>query len=90
MHSIQLPSGQEGDYFTTFKLSLPRINYNNGSSDKNADKGIILKAPFILYGVNADGSTTKLNEWTSINNTNNTYGLGDKKYNHLILQTPNY
>ena len=88
MHSIQLPSGQEGDYFTTFKLSLPRINYNNGSSDKNADKGIVLKAPFILYGVNADGSTTKLNEWTSINNTNNTYGLGDKKYNHLILQTP--
>ncbi|PNZ65684.1 YSIRK signal domain/LPXTG anchor domain surface protein, partial [Staphylococcus croceilyticus] len=88
MHSIQLPPGQDGDYFTSLTWPLERMHYNNGSGDKNATKGITFKSPFILYGVNNDGTTTKLAEWSELNNDNKTYDFGDTKYNHLILQTP--
>ncbi|WP_226386076.1 MucBP domain-containing protein [Staphylococcus sp. Marseille-Q1834] len=88
MHSIQLPPGQDGDYFTSLTWPLEKIRYNNGSGDKNAAKGIALKSPFILYGVNNDGTTTKLAEWSELNNDNKTYNFGDAKYQHLILQTP--
>ncbi|PNZ84951.1 YSIRK signal domain/LPXTG anchor domain surface protein [Staphylococcus petrasii] len=88
MHSIQMPTGQDGDYFTTFTLPPEKINYNNGSANKDGSKGIALKSPFVLYGVNSDGSTTKLAQWTELNNSNKTYHFGKNKYSHLVLQTP--
>lgn len=88
MHSIQIPKGQDGDYFTKFDFNLSYIKYFQGKYDKYAGNSITLKEPFILYGVNSDGSTTKLAEWKEINKTNKTYEFGDKRYNHLVLQTP--
>ncbi|RIL71312.1 YSIRK-type signal peptide-containing protein [Staphylococcus devriesei] len=88
MHSIQIPKGQDGDYFTKFDFNLSYIKYFQGKYDKYAGNSITLKEPFILYGVNSDGSTTKLAEWKEINKTNKTYEFGDKCYNHLVLQTP--
>ena len=88
MHSIQIPKGQDGDYFTKFDFNLSFIKYFQDKWDKYAGNSITLKEPFILYGVNSDGSTTKLAEWKEINKTNKAYEFGGKRYNHLVLQTP--
>ncbi|PTE68237.1 YSIRK signal domain/LPXTG anchor domain surface protein [Staphylococcus devriesei] len=89
MHSIQLPKGQEGDYFTTFSLMPFGVKYFNGSSIKTSENDTYeFKTPFVLYGVNSDGSTTKLNEWTTLNKDNSTYKINNSHYDHLVLQTP--
>ncbi|WP_275113155.1 YSIRK-type signal peptide-containing protein [Staphylococcus devriesei] len=89
MHSIQLPKGQDGDYFTTFNLMPFGVKYFNGSTTKTSENdNYEFKTPFILYGVNSDGSTTKLTEWTTLNKDNSTYKFGSTHYDHLVLQTP--
>ena len=90
---IDIPKDQAGDTFNYFKpLASNFRTYVNGVDEHAAafyfkDDGITLTEPMELYGVNADGSTTKLASWTKIGR--NTQGVDiTGNYQRLIVKTP--
>ena len=90
---INIPKDQGSDYFTYFKPTASNFRtYVNGVDDHAAafyfkDDGITLTEPMELYGVNADGSTTKLASWTKMGR--NTQGVEiTGNYQKLVVKTP--
>ena len=90
---INIPKDQGSDYFTYFKPTASNFRtYVNGVDEHAAafyfkDDGITLTEPMELYGVNADGSTTKLASWTKMGR--NTQGVEiTGNYQKLVVKTP--
>lgn len=67
---IHIPKDQTGDKFTYFAPRPNQFGTNINGTDSRADSsGLRLESPFEVYGVEADGSTTKLGSWDQIDRT---------------------
>ena len=85
---VHIPKDQTGDRFTYFAPLADRFGRNLDGKDVAADSvGITLTSPFEVYGVEADGSTTKLGSWDRIDKT--TKGVDIKgHYQKLLVKAP--
>ena len=85
---VHIPKDQTGDRFTYFAPLADRFGRNLDGKDVAANSiGITLTSPFEVYGVEADGSTTKLGSWDRIDKT--TKGVDIKgNYQKLLVKAP--
>ena len=85
---VHIPKDQAGDRFTYFAPLADRFGRNLDGKDAAANSvGITLTSPFEVYGVEADGSTTKLGSWDRIDKT--TKGVDIKgNYQKLLVKAP--
>ena len=85
---VHIPKDQTGDRFTYFAPLADRFGRNLDGKDVPANSiGITLTSPFEVYGVEADGSTTKLGSWDRIDKT--TKGVDIKgNYQKLLVKAP--
>jgi len=85
---VHIPKDQTGDRFTYFAPLADRFSRNLDGKDVPANSiGITLTSPFEVYGVEADGSTTKLGSWDRIDKA--TKGVDIKgNYQKLLVKAP--
>ena len=85
---IHVPKDQTGDSFNYFKPFAEDFRSYIGTSDVKAnDRGLTLKEPLELYGVEADGSITKLASWSRIDS--NVEGVNiTGNYQKLLVKAP--
>ena len=89
---VHIPKEQEGDRFTNFAPVAADFWANIDGQDRNASatglsSGINLPSDFEVYGVESDGSTTKLGSWSTINK--DTKGITiNGNYQKLLVKIP--
>ena len=89
---VHIPKEQEGDRFTSFAPVAADFWANIDGQDRNAtatglSSGINLPSDFEVYGVESDGSTTKLGSWSTINK--DTKGITiNGNYQKLLVKIP--
>lgn len=89
---VHIPKEQEGDRFTNFAPVAADFWANIDGQDRNASAtglslGINLPSDFEVYGVESDGSTTKLGSWSTINK--DTKGITiNGNYQKLLVKIP--
>ena len=85
---LHIPKDQTGDYFNYFKPFAGDFRSYIGTTDVKAnDQGLTLKEPLELYGVEADGSITKLASWSRIDS--NVQGVNiTGNYQKLLVKAP--
>jgi von willebrand factor-binding protein len=89
---VHIPKEQEGDRFTSFAPVADDFWANIDGQDQNASatglsSGINLPSDFEVYGVESDGSTTKLGSWSTINK--DTKGITiNGNYQKLLVKIP--
>ena len=89
---VHIPKEQEGDRFTNFAPVAADFWANINGQDRNASatglsSGINLPSDFEVYGVESDGSTTKLGSWSTINK--DTKGITiNGNYQKLLVKIP--
>ena len=89
---VHIPKEQEGDRFTNFAPVAADFWANIDGQDRNASatglsSGINLPSDFEVYGVESDGSTTKLGLWSTINK--DTKGITiNGNYQKLLVKIP--
>ena len=89
---VHIPKEQEGDRFTSFAPVADDFWANIDGQDRNASatglsSGINLPSDFEVYGVESDGSTTKLGSWSTINK--DTKGITiNGNYQKLLVKIP--
>ena len=89
---VHIPKEQEGDRFTNFAPVAADFWANIDGQDRNASatglsSGINLPSDFEVYGVESDGSTTKLGSWSTINKV--TKGITiNGNYQKLLVKIP--
>ena len=85
---IHIPKDQTGDKFTYFAPRPNQFGTNINGTDSRADSsGLRLESPFEVYGVEADGSTTKLGSWDQIDRTTKGVEITGN-YQKLLVKTP--
>ena len=85
---IHIPKDQTGDHFTYFKPAAGYFNANIGVNTVNAtNRGLTMKEPLELYGVEADGSVTKLASWSRIDSAVEGVQIAGK-YQKLLVKSP--
>ena len=85
---LHIPKDQTGDRFTYFAPLADRFSANVDGRDVTSNTvDFTLTSPFEVYGVEADGSTTKLGSWDKINAK--VEGINIKgNYQKLIVKAP--
>jgi len=85
---LHIPKDQTGDKFTYFAPRPDQFGANiNGTDSKANTFGLTLGSPFEVYGVETDGSTTKLGSWDQIDKS--TKGIEiTGNYQKLLVKTP--
>ena len=85
---IHIPKDQTGDKFTYFAPRPDQFGANiNGTDSKANTSGLTLESPFEVYGVEADGSTTKLGSWAQIDKSTKGVEITGN-YQKLLVKTP--
>ena len=85
---VHIPKDQTGDRFTYFAPLADRFSRNLDGKDVAANSiGITLTSPFEVYGVEADGSTTKLGSWDRIDRTTKGVDINGH-YQKLLVKAP--
>ena len=85
---VHIPKDQTGDRFTYFAPLVDRFSRNLDGKDVPANSiGITLTSPFEVYGVEADGSTTKLGSWDRIDRTTKGVDINGN-YQKLLVKAP--
>ena len=85
---VHIPKDQTGDRFTYFAPLADRFSRNLDGKDVPANSiGITLTSPFEVYGVEADGSTTKLGSWDRIDRTTKGVDINGH-YQKLLVKAP--
>ena len=85
---VHIPKDQTGDRFTYFAPLADRFSRNLDGKDVAANSvGITLTSPFEVYGVEADGSTTKLGSWDRIDKTTKGVDINGH-YQKLLVKAP--
>lgn len=85
---IHIPKDQTGDHFTYFKPAANYFNANIGVNSVNAmNQGLTMKEPLELYGVEVDGSVTKLASWSRIDSAVEGVQITGK-YQKLLVKSP--
>ena len=85
---VHIPKDQTGDRFTYFAPLADRFGRNLDGKDVAANSvGITLTSPFEVYGVEADGSTTKLGSWDRIDKTTKGVDINGH-YQKLLVKAP--
>lgn len=85
---VHIPKDQKGDRFTYFVPVNKRFSANVNGRDVQADGfGLNLTSAFEVYGVEADGSTTKLGSWDRIDSTTKGIEISGN-YQKLLIKTP--
>ena len=85
---VHIPKDQTGDRFTYFMPANRRFGANvNGKDVRADDVGLNLTSAFEVYGVEADGSTTKLGSWDRIDSKTKGIEISGN-YQKLLIKTP--
>lgn len=89
---VHIPKEQEGDRFTNFAPVAADFWANIDGQDRNASatglsSGINLPSDFEVYGVESDGSTTKLGSWSTINKDTKSITINGN-YQKLLVKIP--